>query len=85
MGLINAVVAPEHLRAEALKLAQTLAAKSPVTFKLLKRTILHGEQMPLHSGLAYEQAMIGLALDSSDSHEGCEAFLEKRAPAFEGR
>jgi enoyl-CoA hydratase len=29
--------------------------------------------------------MIGLVFDTNDAHEGCSAFLEKRAPAFAGR
>ncbi len=29
--------------------------------------------------------MIGLVLDTEDSHEGCRAFLEKRKAAFTGR
>jgi enoyl-CoA hydratase len=41
--------------------------------------------MPLSAALPYEQSMIGLVFDTNDAHEGCGAFLEKRAPAFAGR
>jgi enoyl-CoA hydratase len=41
--------------------------------------------MPEAAALAYEQAMISLALDSTDAHEGLKAFLEKRKPEFRGK
>jgi enoyl-CoA hydratase len=52
--------------------------------KLLKRTLTDGGEMPLASALRHEQAMIALVLDSSDAHEGCAAFLEKRKGLFRG-
>ena len=58
--------------------------KSPLVLKLLKRTLGDGAEMSLAASLAHEQAMIGLVLDSADAHEGCSAFLEKRAPNFTG-
>lgn len=84
LGLCNRVVPRSELFAEALALAERIAEKSTMVLKLLKRTLLHGGDMSLASGLAHEQAMIGLVLDSKDSHEGCSAFLQKRKPAFQG-
>ena len=84
LGLCNRAVPRERLFAEALALAERIAEKSPVVLKLLKRTVLHGGEMHLTAALAYEQAMIGLVLDSNDAHEGCNAFLEKRKPNFRG-
>jgi enoyl-CoA hydratase len=85
LGLCNRAVPRERLQEEALKTAQKIAQKSPLTLKLLKRTLRDGLEMPLPSALAHEQAMIGLVLDSADAHEGCRAFLEKRAADFTGR
>lgn|SRR5690625_4995057 len=84
VGLCNRVVPGDQLLDEAVSLAQRIAQKSPLTLKLLKRSVLHGGEMPLGASLQYEQAMIGLVLDSDDAHEGCSAFLEKRAPNFKG-
>jgi enoyl-CoA hydratase len=84
-GLINRVVPPGELMAAALEMAGKIAAKSPLILKLLKRTLRDGADMPLANALAHEQAMIGLALDSEDAHEGCKAFLEKRPAVFTGR
>ena len=67
-----------------MALADQIAAKSPLILKLLKRTLVDGDEMPLRAALRHEQAMIGLVLDSSDAHEGCSAFTEKRKAQFSG-
>ena len=85
IGLANRVVPRESVLSEARALAAKIAAKSPLVLKLLKRTLINGADMPLSAALPYEQSMIGLVFDTSDAHEGCTAFLEKRAPAFAGR
>ncbi len=85
IGLANRVVPADNLMEEAMTTARTIAGKSPVVLKLLKRTLVDGGDMPLAAALRHEQAMIGLVLDSADAHEGCSAFLEKRDASFEGK
>lgn len=85
LGLVNRVVPDDELMEQALGLARTIAGKSPLILKLLKRTLNDGGDMPLGPALRHEQAMIGLVLDSADAHEGCAAFIEKRAARFTGR
>ena len=85
LGLVNEVVPAAELMPRTLALAAQLAARSPLTLKLLKRALRDGTQMPLPLALAHEQAMIGLVLDSRDAHEGCQAFIDKRRASFEGR
>ncbi|QHE83889.1 enoyl-CoA hydratase/isomerase family protein [Hydrogenophaga sp. BPS33] len=85
LGLANRTVPKATLMEESMALAQRIAAKSPITLKLLKRTLRDGADMPLSAAIGHEQAMIGLVLDSQDAHEGCSAFLEKRKPQFVGR
>lgn len=84
LGLINKVVPAGELMTTVLAMADQIAAKSPLILKLLKRTLLDGDEMPLRAALRHEQAMIGLVLDSSDAHEGCSAFVEKRKAQFKG-
>ena len=85
MGLCNRAVPRASLMDEVLQLAHQIAQKSPLTLKLLKRSLRDGAEMPLGAALAHEQAIIGLVLDSKDAHEGCSAFLEKRAANFIGK
>ncbi len=84
LGLCNCTVPKAELMAQTLALADRMAQKSPLTLKLLKRSLRHGIEMPLGAALSHEQAMIGLVLDSNDAHEGCRAFLEKRPAQFKG-
>jgi enoyl-CoA hydratase len=84
IGLVNRVVAKAEVLGSALELAAKIATKSPLVLKLLKRTLRHGADMPLSAALPFEQAMIGLVLDSRDAHEGCGAFVARRKPDFKG-
>ena len=84
IGLVNRAVPKERLMDEAMALGESIAKKSPLVLKLLKRTLGHGADMSLPAALAHEQAVIGLVLDSADAHEGCKAFLEKRDAVFTG-
>jgi enoyl-CoA hydratase len=85
VGIINRVVPKEQLDAEVDSLARTIASKSALALKFLKRTIRQADEMHLSAGLAYERSMISLLFESADAHEGCSAFLEKRKPKFTGQ
>lgn len=85
IGLANRTVPKEQLMDEAHALAADIAQKSPLILKLLKRAVREGHDMTLAAGLAYEQAMASLVFDSTDAHEGCSAFLEKRKASFVGK
>ena len=84
-GLVNHVVPAVELTARVAEIAEKIATKSPLVLKLMKRAVANGLDMPLPAALAHEQAMIGIALDADDAHEGCTAFLEKRKAQFRGR
>jgi len=85
IGLVNRVVPKDQLMDAVMTTAETIAKKSPLVLKLLKRALRDGGDMPLSAALGHEQAVVSLVLDSDDAHEGCRAFLEKREPDFKGR
>lgn len=85
IGLLNRTVPPESLMDEVMKTAETIASKSPLILKLLKRALRDGGDMPLSAALGHEQAIVSLVFDSADAHEGCRAFLEKRDAVFTGK
>ena len=85
LGLVNRVVRRAALMSETMKLAHRIAGNAPVALRMLKKSMLHGIDMPMEAALEYERAMIGLVFDSDDAHEGCSAFIEKRTPHFVGR
>ena len=85
IGLVNHIVKRENLMSEVMKMAGHIANHSPLVLKFMKRNLQHGQDMSLPAALAHEQTMTGLVLDTDDSHEGCSAFLEKRAASFQGK
>ena len=85
IGLVDKVVPPERLEEEAEQLAETIASKSPLIIKLVKKVINRGLYTDLAAGLAYEKANFALCFATEDHIEGVTAFLEKRKPEFKGK
>jgi enoyl-CoA hydratase len=85
IGLVQRVVPGPELLATARALAATIAAKAPLAVAATKRAIRDGAAMPLADGLGLEALYFGNLTGTRDFREGTRAFLEKRAPAFEGR
>jgi 2-ketocyclohexanecarboxyl-CoA hydrolase len=84
MGLINAVVPPEQLEDEVTRWANELLYMSPRYLEIAK----------ISSNVWWNQCrdnylsglgMLVQAIGSADMIEGATAFMEKRAPRFQGR
>lgn len=84
-GVVEACVAPDELMDEAMKMAGTLAAKSPIAMKMAKGSLNAIEEMSLRDGYRYEQNLTGELSKTEDSKEAMRAFAEKREPVFKGR
>ena len=85
MGLVNRVVAPDQLMAEARKLADTIAARPKLAIQYAKEAVLRSGEGSLSEGLALESYLHTLACGTSDKQEGIAAFLEKREAKFTGK
>lgn len=85
IGLVNKVVPPDKLDAEAMALARKLAERSPMATKTAKTLVNRGMQMELPDALELEINMGVLHLTTEDVKEGLRAFEEKRKPKFPGR
>ncbi len=85
IGLVNRVVPAASLRAEAVALAATIAARAPLAVRKIKEAVDRGLDLDLESGLALERACHVFLRHTRDRREGIRAFLEKRPPVFAGR
>jgi enoyl-CoA hydratase len=84
-GLVNRVCPPESLLDEARRIAQTIAAKSPLAVQLAKEAVRAAAETTVREGLAIELRNFYLLFASADQKEGMQAFIEKRPPQFSGR
>jgi enoyl-CoA hydratase len=85
LGLVNKVVAPDALLAEARTLLTTILANAPVAIALAMDAVDIGLSCGQEEGLRFESAAFGLAAGTQDCREGTRAFIERRPPAFTGR
>jgi len=85
LGLINRVVPASDLLEEAVKLAEALATKPPLTLAAALAAIHRGMDASIDDGLAIEEAAFASIVPTHDAREGVAAFLEKRRPRFLGR
>jgi len=85
ISLVDKVVPQEKLGEEVNQLAETIASKSPLIIKLVKKVINRGMYTDLAAGLSYEKANFALCFATEDRKEGVTAFLEKRKPQFKGK
>src|SRR5213592_3643522 len=84
-GLVNQVVPAAELLAAAEKTLQGILAMGPLAVRLALEAVERAFDMTLEDGLLLEANHFGLLAGTRDMKEGLTAFLEKRAPRFEGR
>ena len=85
IGLVNKTVpAGQELRASR-DLAHTIAQRAPKAVQAAKKAILDGLEAPLARGIEIESKLFETeVLTSQDLGEGILAFVERRAPKFQG-
>jgi enoyl-CoA hydratase/carnithine racemase len=76
IGLVNAIVPAEELRAHALSKARALAAK-PRAALLATRRLMRGESEALYAHMEAELGEFSRALRSPEAKAAFTAFLEK--------
>ncbi|HEX8228760.1 MAG TPA: enoyl-CoA hydratase-related protein [Chloroflexia bacterium] len=84
-GLVNRVVPVEAYLKEAVKLAQSIAEKSPIAVQMAKDAVLKAFDTPIQEGLLHERKNFYMLFSTEDQKEGMEAFIEKRKPSFKGK
>ncbi len=84
-GLITQCVEDDALDAAVGALARELADRAPLALRTLKVVLNKGADAALETALELERKAYAWLRASHDYQEGVQAFLEKRAPRYEGR
>jgi enoyl-CoA hydratase len=81
-NLAARVVPADELIPEALKVAEKIAALSPVAVAMAKRAVNRAFETTLAEGIRYERDVFLSLFGTPDQKEGMAAFVEKRKPNF---
>jgi enoyl-CoA hydratase len=83
-GLVSRVYPADAVMAEALKVAETIAAMPVTVAMAVKDSVNRAFETTLTEGVRYERRYFHAAFGTPAQKEGMSAFLEKRPPKFEG-
>jgi enoyl-CoA hydratase/carnithine racemase len=85
IGLVNEVVPVADLITRSETILNKIASNAPIAVKFALVAANKGMDTSQGEGLLLEASYFGLCAATEDKKEGTSAFLEKRAPHFQGR
>lgn len=84
-GLVNHVTPAAELLPTCEAIGRKIAANAPLAIRLCLEAARRGGEMNTEEALYLESSLFALLATTEDMKEGTRAFLEKRAPRFNGR
>jgi enoyl-CoA hydratase len=85
IGLANEVVPAKDLLSRCEAILKQIAANAPLAIRYSINAVNEGIDTDLGSGLELEAKFFSLAAATEDKKEGTSAFVQKRAPQFQGK
>jgi len=85
IGLVNEVVPAGELIPRAEAILNQILANAPQSVKFALQAVNKGTETSLAEGLLLEASLFAICTSTEDKKEGTSAFLDKRAPKFQGR
>ncbi|WP_121821823.1 enoyl-CoA hydratase/isomerase family protein [Halostella salina] len=85
LGILNHVYPDDEFDERADELVDRIASGPTVALRASKRLLNRGSERSLREAVECEADAQGAVFESVDHREGAEAFMEGRAPEFEGR
>ncbi|MCW3100771.1 MAG: enoyl-CoA hydratase [Chthonomonadaceae bacterium] len=85
IGLVNQVVPAADLISRAEAILTRINANAPLSIKAALEAVNKGMDTSQAEGVLLEATLFALCASTEDKQEGTTAFLEKRAPRFQGR
>src|SRR5215475_10270536 len=85
IGLVNEVVPAAEVIARSEAILKQIFSNAPIAVKYSLEAVNKGVETSLPEGLSLAASLFGLCAGTEDKREGTQAFLNKRAPQFQGR
>ncbi|HTG15296.1 MAG TPA: enoyl-CoA hydratase-related protein [Blastocatellia bacterium] len=85
IGLVNEVVPAVDVITRAEAILKQIFSNAPIAVKYSLEAVNKGLETSVAEGLSLEASLFGLCAGTEDKREGTQAFLQKRAPQFQGR
>ncbi len=83
LGVVNDVIAPEHLIDHTMAYASDMAANcSPASMAVMKRQVWDHYLLPLDDATRSSNELMRVSLKADDFREGVQSFVQKRPPKF---
>jgi enoyl-CoA hydratase len=85
IGLVDEIVPDASLIERAEATLKKIIANAPLSVKYALEAVNKGLEASVAEGLLIEASLFAVCASTVDKREGTSAFLEKRAPQFQGR